>query len=198
MFYIDKSVFDANERAEYERLIAKGKVEIDPEGNEEEMEEEKPAFPPKQTEKAEVEDWEEAKKSASSELAAAMEELQSLKKSMEMKEMADVAKKYAPLGKNEAELAMTLYEMKKSNQANYDAYTAILDEHLSLVEKSPVFSEIGKSDSNGSALYGAEAKADAKAREIMKSDNCDYDEAIAKAWEDPQLMAEYDAEYYGK
>ena len=43
---------------------------------------------------------------------------------------------------------------------------------------------------------GAVAKAEAKAAEIMKADpNATYTEAIAKAWEDPALMAEYDAEY---
>ena len=37
-----------------------------------------------------------------------------------------------------------------------------------------------------------------KAQEIMKSNpSMDYTTAIAKAWEDPALMAEYDAEYNG-
>ena len=41
-----------------------------------------------------------------------------------------------------------------------------------------------------------EAKIEAKAQDIMKSENVDYTTAIAKAWEtSPELMAEYDAAY---
>ena len=130
-------------------------------------------------------------------MQAALDELATLKKSFEMKEMTEVAKKYAPLGKKEDELAQTLYDMKKSNEANYNAYIAILDESLAIVEKSGLFAEIGKSTS-GSSNGSATSKAEARAQEIMKSNpNMDYNTAIAKAWEDPTLMAEYDAEYHG-
>lgn len=189
---IYKSNFTAEELEQWNALIAKGQVA--PEEAEEEMEEQKPAFPPKKpAKKAEVEDME---KSASPEIKAALEELADLKKSIEMKDMAEIAKKYAPLGKKEDELAQTLYDMKKSNPANYDAYVAILDESLGMVEKSGLFAEIGKSAGGYSTTGGAEAKAEAKAKEIMKSNpNMDYGTAIAKAWEDPDLMAEYDSEY---
>ena len=204
MITIDKSAFTAEELATYEALIAKATV--NPEANKEEMEEEVPSVPAKkQTKKpVEKEDDEpvETKKSAaeaSPELKQAMEELAALKKSFEMKDMTEVAKKYAPLGKKEDELAKTLYDMKKSNEANYNAYIAILDESLGIVEKSGIFAEIGKSASNGVSGSSAVAKAEAKAREIQKSDSSiSWDAAIAKAWEDPQLMAEYDAEYNGR
>ena len=188
---IDKSAFTAEELAQYEALIAKAKV--DPEAAKETMEGEEPPVDPKKTKKAEVEEME---KSASPELTAALEQLADLKKSFEMKEFTEVAKKYAPLGKNETELAQTLYEMKKSNAANYDAYVKILDESLGLVEKSGLFAEIGKSAS-GAAGGTVEAKIEAKAQDIMKSDaSMTYTAAIAKAWEtSPELMAEYDAEY---
>ena len=192
---IDKSVFTAEERAQYEALIAKAKV--DPEAAEEEMEEEKPEVPFKKKPAQEETPME---KSASPELKAALEELADLKKSFEMNEMTQVAKKYSKLGKKEDELAATLYEMKKSNEANYNAYIAILDESLGLVEKSGLFTEIGKSAGNGGAATGtgAVAKAEAKATELMKSDaTLDYDSAIAKAWQDPAILAEYDAEYHG-
>lgn len=204
-FVIDKSRFDAQQLADYEALVAIGKVAVDPAGNQEEMEEDKPDVPPKKkpTEKAEVDTVEDTKKSApemAPELKAALDELADLKKSFELKEMTEVAKKYAPLGKKEDELAQTLYDMKKSNEANYNAYIAILDESLGIVEKSGVFAEIGKSG-NGSSAAGGSAvdKAEAKAREIMKADpNMTHDEAIAKAWiENPDLVAEYDAEYFG-
>lgn len=187
---IDKSRFDAAELEQWNALIAKGMV--DPEGAEEEMEEEKPPFPPKKKAEGEVP----AQKSADPALTAALEELANLKKSIEMGEMLKVAKKYAPLGKKEDELAETLYEMKKSNEANFNTYVAALDEHLGLVEKSGMFAEIGKSAGGYSAAKGAVAKAQAKAQEIMKSHpDMDYDSAVAKAWDDPELMAEYDAEF---
>lgn len=197
---IDKSLFDADELATYEALVAKATV--DPEAAEEEMEDEVPPAPPKKnTKKAEVTDMDETKKSdtPAPELQTALDELASLKKSFEMKEMTEVAKKYAPLGKKEDELAQTLYDMKKASPANYDAYIKILDESLDIVNKSGIFAEVGKSAGGQSTANSAVDKADAKAKEIMKSDpNMDYTTAIAKAWEDPDLMAEYDAEYHNK
>lgn len=199
---IDKSVFSAEELAQYEALIAKATV--DPEAAEEEVEDEKPPVPPKKkTEKAEVDDVEDTKKSApeevNPEIKKALEEVAELKKSIEMSQMAQVAKKYAPLGKKEEELTQTLYDMKKSNEANYNAYVAILDEQLALVEKSGIFAEIGKSAGGQSAGGGVENKIETKAAEIMKADpNMDYTTAIAKAWEQsPDLLAEYDQEYRG-
>lgn len=194
MLTIDKSAFTPEELMQYESLIAKAKVEVDPEAAEMEMEGEKPPFPQKKpAEKAEVETME---KSAPPELTAALERMERLEKSIEMKEFAEIAKKYAPLGEREDELAQTLYDMKKSNEGNYDAYINILDKSLAMVEKSGLFAEIGKSAYGGSAPSGAVAKVEAKAQSIMKSDpSMDYNTAIAKAWEDPALMAEYDAEY---
>lgn len=201
MITIDKSKFNAEQLAAYEELVAIGKADVDPEAAEEEMEDDKPDFPPKKksTEKAEVEDP--MKKSApeqSPEIKAALEELANLKKSFEMKEMTEVAKKYAPLGKKEDELAQTLYDMKKSNEANFNAYITILDESLAMVEKSGIFAEIGKSAGNSGSGNSIEAKVEAKAQEIMKSDSSiDYVTAIAKAWDDPALAAAYDEQYFG-
>ena len=204
MLTIDKSAFSPEELKQYEALIAKAAV--DPEAGEKKMEEEKPPFPPKKqpAEKAEFEDEggfpeeeEPAKKSADPALTAALERLATLEKSYETEKFAGIAKKYAPLGEKEEDLAKTLYEMKKSNAANYDAYIKVLDQSLSLVEKSGLFAEIGKS-AGGYSVSGPEAKAEAKAQEIMKADpNISHTAAIAKAWEDPALFAEYDSEYMG-
>lgn len=195
MITIDKSRFTDEQRAQYEALLAIGKADVDPEAAEKEMEDQKPPFPPKKAEKAEVEEPV-VEKSASPELTAALEQLADLKKSIEMKEFAEIAKKYAPLGKKEDELAQTLYDMKKSNEANYNAYVKVLDESLDLVNKSGLFAEIGKS-AGGTTGGTVEAKIEAKAAEIMKSDpSMNRTTAICKAWEtSPELMAEYDAEY---
>ena len=194
---IYKSNFSAEELEQWNALVAKGSVapKVDPEENQEEMEGYEPKTPEtKPTKKAEVEDM---NKSASPEIAAALERMEALEKSFAMKEFTDIAKKYAPLGEKEDVLAQRLYDMKKSNPENYEAYVAILDKSLGLVEKSGLFTEVGKSFSSGTAGSSVQAKVEAKAQEIMKS-GVDYNTAIAKAWEDPALMAEYDSEYFGK
>ena len=190
MIKIDKSLFTAEELAQYESLIAKGAVETEddiPEGT-----------PAKKTTEKEVEDMVETAKSAevAPEIKAAMERLETMEKSFAMKEFAEIAKKYASLGENEDELAKTLYEMKKSSEDNYNAYIGVLDKSLDIVNKSGVFAEIGKSASgvSGTVLDKVNTAAD----EIMKSDaSITREQAIAKAWDsNPEFIAEYEKEYH--
>lgn len=204
---IDKSVFTPDELNTYKALIAKATV--DPEAGEDEMEKEMPGkgkrrpdieveFDDDHFDDDEIKGLDKScKKSADPQLAAALNRLETLEKSLAMKEFSEIAKKYAPLGENEEELAKTLYEMKKSNEANYDAYIGILDKSLGLVEKSGIFAEIGKSAGGYSVAGGAVEKVEAIAADIMKSDtSISREHAIAKAWEDhPELVAEYDREY---
>lgn len=201
MHKIDKSKFNAEQLAAYEELMVIGKADVDPESAEEEMEE---FLPPKKTEKAEVGTMEETKKSApEAEATAALEavqkELAEFKERVEKQEFVAKAKKYAALGKNEEELGETLYNLNKSNKANYDAFVGILDEHLALVEKSGLFGEIGKSAGNHTT-GGSVDKIEAKAAELRKADpSLGYNASIAKAWEtSPELLAEYDDEYKGR
>ena len=76
----------------------------------------------------------------------------------------------------------------------------ILDRNIAMVEKSGVFSEIGKSFSNSSAAYikksAAESKIDTIAKGYMEKDSAlTYNAALAKAWEDhPELLDEYEVE----
>ena len=209
MIKIDKSKFSAEELAQYQALIAKATV--DTEAAAEAMKDEQPG---KKKPEIKVEfdddhmDDDEfvmdkgcgTKKSADPELAKALERLETLEKSIAMNEFIGIAKKYAPLGEKEDELAKTLYDMKKSNEANYNAYIAALDKSLDLVEKSGIFTEIGKSAGAYSAAGGPVEKAEAIAAEIMKSNTeITYEQAIAKAWTDhPELVAEYDKEYKGR
>lgn len=202
---IDKSLFDATELEQYYALIAKASVAVD-----DEEDEDAPDFEfetPEQTEEqGEEEEKEEAEKeekkfeksAISPEIIAMREELAELRKSYEMKEYAEIAKKYAPLGKDEAELATKLYDMKKSNEANYNAYIEVLDEHLEMVNKSGLFQEIGKSAGGYNNTGKTQDKIWAKAEAYMKSGAAkDYTAAVAKAWqESPELMEEYDAEYF--
>lgn len=199
---IDKSVFTPDELKTYKALIAKATVE--PEEAEKEMADERPEFPPKKKVKEEEFTEEEVetekcntRKSVDPQLAAAMERLETLEKSIAMKEFSEIAKKYAPLGEDEDELAKTLYEMRKSNEDNYDAYISVLDKSLGLVEKSGIFAEIGKSAGGYGNAGGAVAKVEAIASDILKSDTgMTREQAIAKAWEDhPELVVEYEREY---
>lgn len=206
-FVIDKSRFDAEQLAKYEELVAIGKAEVDPAANHEQVKDDEPTVPPakKPTEKAEVETME-TKKSAPAEFELpdfvkdAIAKSEAFIEEQQKKEQVELAKKYDVLGQKPEELGAQLYELKKSNEDMYNTCIAMLDSQVALIEKSPLFAEIGKSGHGGnySALTGSEAKADAKAKDIMKADpKLSYTEAIAKAWEDPELMAECDAEYFG-
>ena len=200
---IDKSVLSEEERANLEALLAKASV--DPEAAQGKTGDEEP--PKANPKKAEGDDTVDTKKSAPAAPAApvtpevpeipeffknAIAKSEEFMERIEKKEMADVAKKYSALGQKPEELAEQLYNLKKSDETMYNTCIAMLDSQVAMLEKSGLFQVIGKSATDSSAS-GAEAKA----REIMKSDPAmSYTTAIAKAWEDPDLLAEYDAEYH--
>ena len=194
MIKIDKSRFTAEQRAQYEALLAVAKVDTNAEpGNT------SPAAPSAPTTPTTAPAAGVQKSATELALESTRAEVAELKKSLEMKELSDIAKKYAILGKKEDELANTLYEMKKSDEKSYNAYIALLDEQKDLVEKSGIFTEIGKSAGAYTGVSGAAAKIEAKAQEIMKADpSIDATTAIAKAWEEnPDLMDEYESELNG-
>ncbi|MDR3148623.1 MAG: hypothetical protein LBT88_01205 [Oscillospiraceae bacterium] len=119
-------------------------------------------------------------------------EIEELKKSLETERLTAFAKKYEPLGKKADELAAKLYDLKKAGGTVYDDYVALLDENLTTLEKSGLFSEIGK-NTQGSA--GTAETLTIKASEIAKNGISQAD-AIVKAFEEhPELAAQYEAEY---
>lgn len=206
-YVIDRTRLSDEQNKLFDDLIAKAMV--DPKAAQEEMEDhEPPVTPPKKTtEKAEVEDMPDTKKSAPAEPEVPQFVKDAIKKSEEFiegvqkKEMVELAKKYEILGQKPEELGAQLYNLKKSDEEMYNTCITMLDGQVALIEKSPVYAEIGKSGRRGSPVAGGSAvdKAEAKAREIMKADPyISHDEAIAKAWmENPELMDEYDNEYFG-
>lgn len=207
---INKSRLTAEELRQYEALIAKATVKVEEDEEKDQVnivslgaEDEEPVGTDTEedavealTEEEETAETEKksCKKSANSEMGAALARLEQLEKSVEMATFTQIAKKYAPLGENEETLAKTLYEMKKSNEESYNAYVSILDKSLGLVEKSGLFAEIGKSAYG--PCYGAVEKIQGLAREIMKADTgISKEQAVAKAWnEHPELVAAYEAE----
>lgn len=192
-YKIDKSLFDDNDRKEWERLVAKGMVQVDPAADGDQVTE--PAEPA--VEKAAPPAFE-----MPAFVTDAIAKSNAFIEEQEKKEQVELAKKYDILGLKPEEIGKELYELKKSNEAAYNTVIKTLDGQLALIEKSPMFAEIGKSGHSGGSyngLQGAEAKVHAKAQEIQKScPDMTYDACVAKAWEDPDLAAEYDAEYFSR
>ena len=124
-------------------------------------------------------------------------EVEELKKSLEIERLTTVAKKYEVLGKNASELAVKLYELKKAGGTVYDDYVALLDENVTTLAKSGLFSEIGKNTQGGADTAHS---LGIKAAELAKSaaGGMSSPEAIIKAFEEnPELAAQYEAEYMG-
>lgn len=99
-------------------------------------------------------------------------ELEALKKFRENAEEAEirrVAKKYTIIGKKEEDLVPLLKSLKGAGGTAYNDMLAVLDQAVEAVEKSGMFSEIGKSGHGGAEGGGAWAEADARAVELMKS-----------------------------
>ncbi len=127
-------------------------------------------------------------------LAAQVEEL---RKSLEMKDLTVVAKKYEMIGKKADELAPKLYSLKKAGGTAYDDTIALLDEQVALVEKSGLFGELGLNTSGG---IGAGGELEAKAAEIRKGNaGMSQADALAEAYETyPDLAAQYEKTYQGR
>ena len=127
---------------------------------------------------------------------AELEGLKKFREDAEARELSEVAKRYAIIGKKEEELVPLFKSLRAAGGTAYNDMVAVLDQAVATVEKSGAFSEIGKS-CHGSATAGAaEAKAEAIAKGYMEKDSSlDYASAMAKAWENnPELMDEYEAE----
>ena len=192
-YKIDKTRFTEQEMQDWNRLVAKGMVEVDPaEGN--------PAATPT-AEPPVVEKAAPAEVKLPDFVTSAIAKSEEFIEKQNKREMTDIAKKYAILGEKPEELGEKLYALKKSDEAMYNTCIQMLDNQVAMIEKAGFFGEIGKSGYSGGSyngLSGVEAKVEAKAQEFMKADpNMTHDAAIAKAWEDPVLAAEYDAEYFG-
>ncbi len=126
------------------------------------------------------------------------EEIETLKKSLEIERLTAIAQKYETLGKKAPELAEKLYGLKKAGGTVYDDYVALLDESVAAVAKGGLFGELGSSR-QGSA--GTEQTLGIKAEELAKSSQGGMasTDAIIKAFEEnPELAAQYEAEYFGR
>lgn len=220
MLKINKSKMTAEERAAYDELIKKYAVET-----EEQTEELVGKSAPKAEDPDIVDDSEVTKtqKSVTPPPAAPTTEtsadtgddiykglhpavrtrLEALEKraaEAEERELLDVAKKYEIVGEKPEELVKTLKSLKDAGGTAYNDMISVLDRSVAMVEKSGVFSEIGKSFSGNPVASikksAAESKIDTIAKGYMEKDSTlTYNAALAKAWEDhPELLDEYEAE----
>lgn len=113
---------------------------------------------------------------------------------VETQQLTAVAKKYELLGKKPEELVPLLKSLKAAGGTAYDDMISILDSNLAAVEKSGVFSEIGKRGSEGSSGDNAWGKIEAAAQEIIKSKpGMRWADAVDSAClAHPELVQEYE------
>lgn len=133
-------------------------------GGKEDDEEEKPGV----KKSSENTDQDDIYKGLHPAVRAEMESLRKFRQDAEDKELREVAKKYAIIGKKEDDLVPLFKSLRAAGGTAYDDMIAVMDQAVEMVEKSGAFSEIGKSG-HGSNEGGAWAEAEAKAAEIMKS-----------------------------
>lgn len=127
---------------------------------------------------------------------AELEELKKFKDAAEDRELNQIAEKYAIIGKKKEELVPMFKSLRAAGGTAFDDMIAVLDNAVDVVEKSGVFTELGKSGHGSASAGQAEEKINTIAKGYMEKDaSLDYTSAVAKAWEDnPELMAEYEDE----
>ena len=125
---------------------------------------------------------------------AELEELKKYREESENEQLANVAKKYAIIGRKEEELVPMFKSLKRAGGTAYEDMIAVLDSAVATVEKSGAFSEVGRSGHGSTGT--AEAKIDTIAKKYQEQDpSLDYSMAVAKAWENhPEIMDEYEKE----
>lgn len=126
-------------------------------------------------------------------VAAELEELKKFKAQVEDREMMEVAKKYAIIGKKPEELAPVLKNLKAAGGSAFDDMIAVLDSTVEAVNKSGMFGEIGKRGSS-SATEDAWGKIETAAQEIIKSKpGMRWADAVdAACLAHPELVEEYE------
>lgn len=156
---------------------------------------EMPEIPSKAKEKEEDEEilsksWSKAVKGEETAVVKAFQEkISQLERSVALQELVTVAKRYSLLGLEESALAEKLYELREAGF--YQDYLSVLDHSLEVVEKSGMFTEIGRTRSHFGAVTLPE-----KVREVMERDACNENVAFMKVYaEDVDFARDYDAQY---
>ncbi len=132
-------------------------------------------------------------KTEDAKVAKAKAELMQIEKKLLRAETMAMAKGYAILGKQADSLCDTLLELKMKSSRGYEAFLDTLEEEKLLIEKSGVFSEIGKRGEKDAGASGW-GKIMQAADRLQKEDPAlTRANAIQKACVNyPQLVADYE------
>jgi len=127
---------------------------------------------------------------------AELEALKKFREAAEDRELNQIADKYAIIGKKKEELVPMFKSLRAAGGTAFDDMIAVLDNAVNVVEKSGVFTEVGKSGHGFASAGQTEEKIDTIAKGYMEKDaSLDYTSAVAKAWENnPGLMEAYEEE----
>lgn len=122
---------------------------------------------------------------------AELEHLRKAVNAQEDRELEAVAKKYEVIGKKPEELIPVLKSLKGTSA--YDEMISVMDAAVDAVEKSALFTEIGKT---GHGTGDAMKQANEKAAEIMKADpNLSHAQALDRVFQqNPELAAQVEKE----
>jgi len=126
---------------------------------------------------------------------AELERLRKQADAAEERELQEVAKKYEIIGKKADELVPLLKSLKAAGGDAYTQMIAVLDASVAAVEKSGIFTEVGKSGGAGaSGADDAWAQIEKHAETIQKSaPTMTWAQAVDKACEQhPDLVHEYE------
>lgn len=127
-------------------------------------------------------------------VAAELQRLRKRADDAEEKELTDIAKKYEIIGRKPEELIPVLKSLRSAGGNAYGEMISILDASVEAVNKSSMFSEIGKSGGYGGAEPDAWAKIEKKADEIRQA-NPALSRAAAldtACQQNPELVHEYE------
>lgn len=127
---------------------------------------------------------------------AELERLRKQADAAEERELQEVAKKYEIIGKKAEELVPMLKSLKAAGGDAYAQMITVLDASVAAVEKSGIFTEIGKS--GGASVSGADSawtQIEKHAEAIQKAAPAmSWAEAVDKACEQhPDLVHEYES-----
>ncbi len=128
------------------------------------------------------------------ELKAEIEALRKFRQDAEERELNEVAKRYTIIGRKPEELVPVLKSLKAIGGEAYNQFIAGLDAAVASVEKSGMFSEVGKRGTCGTSTEDAWGKIEAAATEIQKSKpGMRWEDAVdAACVAHPDLVEQYE------
>lgn len=139
---------------------------------------------------------EEENRSYAEKISGMASELASLKKTLRMKEMEEVASRFQVIGKRKEELAPVLFTMGEAGDEVFQNYVKSLEEQVDLMGKRDIFSELG-SEIQGTVKKSSDLLGN-MAQEICKRDSVTMAQAMVLAFEEnPSLAREYEEEMGG-